>query len=88
MIEIGTPRYHDRILSIAVYKIPQGIDFPVRILEGAFAGTYLVRSKVVNQSNIGYIKSRDGQKVAMREIPLDRLERIEEVPKKKYRKFI
>ena len=78
MIEIGTPRYHDRIVSIAKYKIPAGKDFPMKILKGAYAGTYLVRSNVVEDSNTGFIKSKSGMLVAMKEIPLDRLERIEE----------
>lgn len=76
MIKIGTPRYHDRIVSVARYKIPCGQDFEIEILHGAYAGVYKVRNEVVINSNIGYITSRNGNKVAMREIPLDKLERI------------
>ena len=78
MIEIGTPRYHDRIVSIAKYKIPVGQDFPMKILKGAYAGTYLVKKEVVEESNTGFIKSKSGILVEMREIPLDRLERIKD----------
>lgn len=77
MIKIGTPRYHDRIVSIARYKIPCGKDFEIEIERGAYAGKYRVKNSVVCDSNIGYITSRNGNKIAMREIPLDKLERIE-----------
>ena len=50
----------------------------MKILKGAYAGTYLVKKEVVEESNTGFIKSKSGILVEMREIPLDRLERIKD----------
>lgn len=76
MIQIYEPRYNDRKVLIARYKIPCGTDFKIKITKGAYKGIYLVRNKVVCASDIDTIKSRSGKTIQMRAVPLDKLERV------------
>jgi hypothetical protein len=76
MIKINEPRYHDRVVLIARYRIPCGQDFTIQILKGAYAGEYKVSNEVICASPIESMKTRSGKQLSMRAVPLDKLERI------------
>ena len=78
MITIKSPRYHDRTLLIARYKIPCGHGVTVKILNGSYKGIYNVSSEVLCSSPIESMKTRYGRQISMRAVPLDKLERVEE----------
>ena len=58
MIQIYEPRYNDRKVLIARYKIPCGTDFKIEITKGAYKGIYLVRNKVVCAGDIEIRRNR------------------------------
>lgn len=76
MIKINEPRYHDRVVLIARYRIPCGQDFTIQILKGAYAGEYKITNEAVCASPIEGMKTRSGKQLSMRAVPLDKLERI------------
>lgn len=78
MITIKHPRYHDRILLIARYKIPCGHDVTVEITDGSYKGIYKVTNDVICSSPIETMTTRYGKAISMRAVPLDKLERIED----------
>lgn len=78
MIEIRQPRYHDRKLLIARYKIPCGQGVTVKILSGAYQGNYKISSEVLCSSPIESMQTRYGKTISMRAVDLDRLERVED----------
>ena len=77
MIKIKSPRYHDRKLLVARYRIPCGKGIDVEIMYGAYKGIYHIPSDVICKSPIEQMKTRNGGKIAMRAISLDDLERKE-----------
>lgn len=77
MIEIRAPRYYDRVVLIAKYKITPGYPVKIKILYGAYKGEYNIPSKVLCQSPVEPMKTRNGNVIAMKAVPLDALERID-----------
>lgn len=77
MIKIKAPRYHDRTLLVASYRIPCGQDAKVEILTGAYKGIYLLRNEVVCQSPVEFMSTRSGRSIKMRVVSLDDLELVE-----------
>lgn len=78
MVVIKAPRYRDKTVLIARYKICAGQDVKVRILEGAYKGVYLARNSVIIKSPIERMKARTGAMIGMRAVPIDELERIDD----------
>ena len=78
MIQIKAPRYRDRRVLIARYKLCAGQDCKIRILYGAYKGDYLVRNSVIIKSPIEQMRTRNGAMIGMRAVPLDELERIQD----------
>ena len=78
MIDIKAPRYRDRKVLLARYRLPCGRDVDVRILSGAYAGVYHVTNEKICNSPIETMTTRFGKPIAMRAVSLDDLERIEE----------
>lgn len=76
MIKIKSPRYRDRVVLLAKYRLPCGGDVEVEILYGAYKGIYHVTNKVICQSPIEGMKTKQGKIIAMRAVPLDAMERI------------
>lgn len=74
MIKIKSPRYHDRKLLIARYRIPAGADIKVEILTGSYKGIYRVTSSVICHSPIEQLRTRNGNCISMRAVSLDELE--------------
>lgn len=78
MIEIKSPRYHDRVVLLARYRLAGGYDATVKILYGAYKGVYKVSNEVICRSPIETMHTRSGLAIQMRAVSLDDLERIEE----------
>ena len=76
MIEIKSPRYRDRTVLLAKYRLSCGQDATVKILYGAYKGIYKVSNKVICQSPIEGMETKQGKIIAMRAIPLDAMERV------------
>ena len=47
MIEIRAPRYRDRVVLLAKYRLACGQDVDVKILYGAYKGVYHVTNKTI-----------------------------------------
>lgn len=77
MIIIKSPRYRDRTVLLARYKLPCGQDVTVKITEGAYKGVYKVSNDIICNSPIEGMETKQGKTIAMRAIPLDAMERVE-----------
>ena len=77
MIIIKSPRYRDRTVFLARYKLPCGQDVKVKITDGAYKGIYKVSNEVIINSPIEGMETKQGKIIAMRAIPLDAMERVE-----------
>lgn len=77
MITIKSPRYRDRTVLLARYRLPCGQDVQVKITEGAYKGVYKVSNDVICNSPIEGMETKQGKIIAMRAIPLDAMERVE-----------
>ena len=78
MIEIIEPRYHDRCVLIARYKIPCGKDIQIKILRGAYKGVYSIKNDVIIKSPVEGMMTKTGKMMSVRAVPIDKMERIEE----------
>lgn len=78
MITINQPRYHDRKVLIARYRIPCGKDVTVKILYGAYKGTYKITNQAICASPVESMTTRYGKSISMRAVDLDNLERMED----------
>lgn len=77
-IKIWEPRWKDRRVLLARYRIPAGQDVQVRIEKSAAKGLYRVPNTLICKSPIEDMKTRTGKTIQMRAIPLDEMERIED----------
>lgn len=69
MIEIRAPRYRDRVVLLAKYRLACGQDVDVKILYGAY--------KAICESPIEPMTTKQGKQIQMRAVPLDKMERVE-----------
>ena len=76
MIKIKQPRYRDRKVLIARYRIPCGKGIQLEILEGSYKGIYNVSSETICSSPVESMTTKTGQQISMRAVDLDNLERI------------
>ena len=77
MIEVWQPRWRDRKVLIARYRIPSGSDFTVKISQSAARGLYKVSNELVCNSPIEMMKTKTGKMIQMRAVPLYEMERKE-----------
>lgn len=77
MIIIKSPRYRDRTVLLARYRLLCGQDVTVKITEGAYKGIYKVSNDIICNSPIEGMETKQGKIIAMRAIPLDAMERVE-----------
>ena len=77
MIIIKSPRYRDRTVLLARYRLPCGQDVTVKITDGAYKGVYKVSNDVICNSPIEGMETKQGKTIVMRAIPLDAMERVE-----------
>lgn len=76
-IKIREPRYRDRAVLVARYKIGCGQDVTIEILSGAYKGFYKAKNEDVVNSPLEKLKTKNGSAIDVRAIPLDKFERIE-----------
>lgn len=76
MILIKAPRYRDRTVLLARYRLPCGQDVKVKILEGVYKGIYKVPNEAIINSPIEGMETKQGKIIAMRAVPLDAMERM------------
>lgn len=69
MIKIRAPRYRDRVVLLAKYRLPCGTDVDVEILYGAYKGVYHVTNKTICESPIESMTTKQGKQIAMRGSP-------------------
>lgn len=79
MIKIWEPRWRDRRVLIARYRIPAGQDVQIEIVKSAAKGMYRVPNDLICRSPIETMKTKSGASIQVRAVPLDELERIEDV---------
>lgn len=76
MIIIRSPRYRDRTVLLARYKLTPYSDATIKITEGAYKGIYKASGEAIMKSATEKMKTRSGQSLEMKAVPLDSLERI------------
>lgn len=76
MIKVREPRYRDRTVLLARYRLPAGQGVTVEIQTGTYKGVYKVSNNVIINSQIEGMETRQGKIIAMRAVPLDAMERI------------
>lgn len=81
-IDIQEPRYRDRTVLLARYRLPAGYDVYVNIMKGAYKGLYIANQDVISEAPIEEMKTRKGKVISMRAVPLDNLERVKDEIKK------
>lgn len=82
MIEVYAPRYHDRTVLLAGWKVARNAPTKVRIKYGAYKGEYEVPWTKVYHSPTAQIKSKQGKLLDMFAVSLDDLERIGDLEEK------
>lgn len=78
MITIRHPRYRDRKVLLARFRIPCGKGVQIKILEGSYKGIYNVSSKVICSSPVETMTTKTGRPISMRAVDLDNLERVDD----------
>lgn len=78
MIDIWEPRYHDKKVLVANYRIPSRGDIDIKISKGYYAGKYTIARETIANSPIEQMKTKKGGTVDMRVIPIDKLQKKEE----------
>lgn len=75
-IQIWEPRWRDRRVLLARYRLPAGQDVQVEIKKSAAKGLYRVPNTLICKSPIEDMKTKSGKTIKMRAIPLDEMERV------------
>lgn len=74
-IEIYSPRYHDRTVLLAGWRISTGHPANIRIKYGAYKGNYVAPWKALKEATVTKMKTKTGRLMEMLVVPLDSLER-------------
>lgn len=77
-IEIFEPRYRDRVVLLAKYRLPANADVQVNITKGSYKGLYLVAAADIAKAKDEVMMSKNGREIAMKAVPLGSLQRLEE----------
>lgn len=75
MIEIWEPRYRDRTVLLADYRLRAGEDAEVKIVKGYYAGNYKVSSDAIDEAQRETMKTKKGSEITVVIIPLEKLEK-------------
>ena len=76
VIKILEPRYRDRRVLVARWRIPAGGDIVVSIQRGSYTGLYKATSEVIAKSPIEPFTAKSGAVFQVRAISVDDLVRI------------
>lgn len=66
---------HSKYLKEIGVDPMEGVD--ARILYGAYKGVYHVSNEAICQSPVEPMATKQGKQIAMRAVPLDKMERVE-----------
>ena len=77
VIHILEPRYRDRRVLVARWRIPAGGDIVLAIQKGAYRGLYKASNKVICNSPIEPFTTKAGASFQVRAISVDDLERMD-----------
>lgn len=76
MIEIWEPRYRDRSVLLAKYKVNRlksDIGVKVKIEKGAYKGDWLVSNEALEDAKEEKMKTKNGMEIEMISVPLERM---------------
>lgn len=76
IIHILEPRYRDRRVLVARWRIPAGGDIVLAIQKGTYKGLYKASNKVICNSPIEPFTTKAGATFQVRAISVDDLERM------------
>ena len=76
MIEVFEPRYRDRVVLLAKYRLQEGRDQVVRITKGAYKGDYMVTWEDIKNAKDDVMSSKTGFEVKLKAVALDKLKPI------------
>lgn len=76
VIHILEPRYRDRRVLVARWRIPAGGDIVLAIQKGAYKGLYKATNKVICASPIESVTTKSGLTFQVRAISVEDLERM------------
>lgn len=76
VIHILEPRYNDRRVLVARWRIPAGGDIFLAIQKGAYKGLYKATNKVICASPIEPFTAKSGVTFQVRAIAINELERM------------
>lgn len=75
MVEIWEPRYRDKTILVANYKIPTREDLKIKISKGYYKGDYTVTKEVALNCPLEQMQTKRGGTVEVRVIPLANLKK-------------
>lgn len=73
MFEIWEPRYHDKTVLLAQYRLHGNEDVDVKIVKGFYAGKYKVSAEDIRNAKRETMKTKRGEEITMVVVPLDKL---------------
>ena len=73
MIEIWEPRYRDKTVLLAQYRLSDNEDVDVKIVKGYYAGNYKVNSEDIRNAERETMKTKKGGEITVVIIPLEKL---------------
>ena len=76
MIKIRAPRYRDRVVLLAKFRLTRGQDVDVKILYGTYKGVYHVTNKTIWESPVEPMATKRGKQISMFAVPLAKMERV------------
>lgn len=75
MIEIWEPRYRDKSVLIATYRLPREGDVEVKITKGFYSGKYIISRDDIIGAKIEDMKTKKGGTVQIISVPLHKLKK-------------
>ena len=78
MIEIWEPRYRDKTVLLAQYRLHDNEDVDVKIVKGFYAGNYKVSAEDIRNAERETMKTKKGGEITVVIVPLEKLVKEEE----------
>lgn len=75
-IEVFEPRYRDRVVLLAQYRLPASEPVNVKITKGAYQGLYEVSAEDLAEAKDDMIMSKSGSPIKMKAVPIAKLKRL------------
>lgn len=77
-IEIWQPRWHDKKVLVAKFRIRPEQDVFIEIKESVWKGKYRIDYQDIVASDVETMKTKAGGKIEVIAVPLDKIKKIEE----------